>query len=241
MTPPVPVAVAVVVPAFDEAARIGAVLAGIPAWVDRIWVVDDGSRDGTASAASATGDPRVEVLRLGVNRGVGRAIATGYRAAARAGADAIAVMAGDGQMDPADLSAVVAPIADGTADYVKGNRFLHPERRRMPWVRRLAGRTLAGLTRVVTGLRVDDCQCGFTAISAAAVRRLDLDDLWPRYGYPNDLLALLAAAGLRVVEIPVRPIYRGERSGVRPWHVFVIAALLLRRSAQRLRQRRRRR
>lgn len=229
--------VAVVVPAFDEAERIAATLASVPAWVARIWVVDDASRDGTAAIAAATPDPRVTVLRHPMNQGVGRAITTGYRAAVAGGADVVAVMAGDGQMDARDLARLVEPIRSGAADYVKGDRFAHPERRRMPLARRSAGRALAGLTWLATGLRVSDPQCGYTAISAAAVRRLDLDDLWPRYGYPNDLLAQLAAAGLRVAEVPVRPVYAGERSGVRPWHVLVIAGLLARRGAQRLARR----
>ncbi len=226
-----------VVPAFDEAERIAATLASVPDWVARIWVVDDASRDATAAIAGASADPRVSVLRHPHNRGVGAAITTGYRAAVEQGADVVAVMAGDGQMDPRDLARLVDPLGRGTADYVKGNRFVHPERRRMPLERRLAGRALAGLTWLATGLRVSDPQCGYTAITADAVRRLDLDDLWPRYGYPNDLLAQLAAAGLRVAEIPVRPVYAGERSGVRPWHVLVIAGLLARRGAARVARR----
>jgi len=239
MTPAVhaDIRVAVVVPAFDEAERIAATLASVPAWVARIWVVDDASRDATAQVAAAAGDPRVSVLRHPHNRGVGAAIATGYRAAVANGADVVAVMAGDAQMDARDLAGLVEPLRRGAADYVKGDRFAHPERRRMPLARRLAGCALAGLTWLATGRRVSDPQCGYTAITADAVRQLDLDDLWPRYGYPNDLLAQLAAASLRVAEVPVRPVYAGERSGVRPWHVLFIAALLARRGAQRLARR----
>ncbi|MBN2195648.1 MAG: glycosyltransferase family 2 protein [Polyangiaceae bacterium] len=229
--------VAVVVPAFNEMEQIEATLAGIPDWVDQIWVVDDGSCDATVMLATRSGDPRVRVHRHAVNQGVGRAIATGYLAAVTEGAEVVAVMAGDNQMDPTDLARVVEPVLRGEADYVKGNRFAHAERRRMPAARRLAGYGLAHVTRFATGLRIDDPQCGYTAIAASAVRRLDLDDLWPRFGYPNDLLALLAAARLRVVEIPVRPVYADERSGVRPWHVLVITGLLARRFVQRVARR----
>lgn len=224
---------AVVIPARDEAAHIQRTLATVPAWVEQIWVVDDASRDATAALAESAGDPRVAVLRHATHRGVGAAIVTGYRAAAAGGAAVIAVMAGDGQMDGEDLAALIAPLAEARADYVKGNRFLHPERERMPRARRWAGRALGRVTSWATGLAVDDPQCGYTAIAAPALRQLDLEDLWPRYGYPNDLLALLAAAGLRVVEVPVRPIYADEHSGVRPWHVLVICGLLARRVAQR--------
>src|SRR5690349_17239896 len=116
--------VAVVVPAYNEHANIADTVGGIPDWVDAIIVVDDASRDDTAAAVPTA--PRVTIVRHDENRGVGAAIMTGYRRALAAGADVAVVMAGDGQMDPRDLPELLAPIADGRADYVKGNRFLHP-------------------------------------------------------------------------------------------------------------------
>jgi len=221
--------VAVVVPAHDEERLVARVIGRVPSWVDAVVVVDDASRDGTAEAARRTEEPRVRVVSHQANRGVGAAIVTGYRAALEGAAEVIAVMAGDDQMDPEDLATVVDPIATGRADYVKGNRFRHPERHRMPVGRRLAGKGLALLTRLTTGLAIDDSQCGYTAISARAVQQLPLHELWPRYGYPNDMLGLLAAADCRVVEVPVRPVYADERSGVRPWHALVVTGVIGRR------------
>jgi hypothetical protein len=143
--------------------------------------------------------------------------------------DVLVVMAGDGQMHPDDLEAVLAPVCLGQADYVKGNRFKHPAKRQMPVHRRLGGQALSALTRLATGLEVGDTQCGYTALSAHAARRLPLAELWPRFGYPNDLLGMLAARGLRVAEVPVRPVYRDENSGIRPWHALSIAGLIGRR------------
>ena len=183
--------VAVIVPCFREARLINRTISGIPAFVDRIVVVDDASDDGTADAVRAALDARVELRVHAQNRGVGAAIVTGYRAALAAGCDVLAVMAGDAQMDPEDLARVVAPVALGEACYVKGNRFLHARSSDMPLARRLAGRVLAVATRAATGLVVDDCQCGYTAISRAAASSLPLEDLWPRFGYPNDLLLSL--------------------------------------------------
>jgi hypothetical protein len=88
---------------------------------------------------------------------------------------------------------------------------------------------LALATRLATGLSVDDCQCGYTAISRTAALGLPLDELWPRFGYPNDLLGMLAARALPVVEVAVRPVYGDERSGVRAWHALSILVLILRR------------
>lgn len=222
----------VVVPARNEAPRIGEVVTSMPPLVDRIIVVDDGSRDGTGDAARAPGEPRTVVLRHEETRGVGAAIVTGYRAAlADVGdpRDAFVVMAGDGQMSPRDLPAVAGPVVRGEVGYVKGNRFgVRDAATPMPLARRAAGEFLSYATSHVTGLSITDSQCGYTALSRAACERLDLDALWPRYGYPNDLLAQLAERNIAVREVLVEPIYRGEPSGIRPWHVARIAWLLSR-------------
>ena len=221
--------VAVVIPAFREGRLIALTLSTLPSFVDAIYVVDDGSPDETSAAASAVDDARVRVIRHATNLGVGAAIVTGYRAALAEHADVVAVMAGDAQMDPADLPAVLAPVVAGRADYVKGNRFRSRESRNMPWARRVAGQVLSFATRLASGLPVDDCQCGFTAASAHALLTLPLDELWPGFGYPNDLLLLLAEHDLRVAEVTVRPVYGDEQSGVRPWHALLILGLIVRR------------
>jgi hypothetical protein len=145
-------------------------------------------------------------------------------------------MAGDDQMDPADLDGLVAKVVSGDADYVKGNRLIHPEAKHMPLARRLGTQALAKLTcRASVGiganpLHVGDTQCGFTALSKSAAAALPLGDLWPRYGYPGDLLLLLVAAGFRIAEVPVRPVYADEKSGLRPWHLLQIAGIVQRRA-----------
>jgi glycosyltransferase involved in cell wall biosynthesis len=231
---------AVVVPAFDEEAWIEQVLASLPSFVDLAIVVDDGSRDATAERAAAASCPAtVEIIRQ-ANRGVGAAIACGYRRAAERGAEVIAVMAGDGQMDPADLEAVVRPVVCGEADYVKGDRLRHHEvMKKMPWPRLFGTWALGKLTSAASGRSIHDSQCGYTAIAADALCALDLDTLWPGYGYPNDLIGQLALAGLRIAEVPVRPVYRGEASGLRARHVAVIGYLLARLARRRwIRERR---
>jgi glycosyltransferase involved in cell wall biosynthesis len=220
--------VAVVVPAYNEERLIESTLARIPELVDAVYVVDDASSDGTWSKLGQVSDPRVRRIRHRHNRGVGAAIVSGYYRALHDGNQIIAVMAGDAQMDPTDLPALLQPIARGEASYVKGNRFRHAEAR-MPRLRRWAGKALAAVTRTFTGLAVDDTQCGYTALAAQCAEALPLDGLWPRYGYPNDLLGLLAEGGFNVVEVPVRPVYAGESSGIRPWHAALIVGLILRR------------
>ncbi|MDQ3033357.1 MAG: glycosyltransferase family 2 protein [Myxococcota bacterium] len=224
--------VAVVVPAYNEARLVARTLAGIPGFVDRVIVVDDASSDSTAEAAEAFGDPRVAVVRHASNRGVGAAIATGCRVAFEGGADVAAVMAGDAQMDPSDLQRVVEPVARGEVDYCKGDRLSHPSAAAaMPAHRFVANHVLSRLTSLATGLLVRDSQCGYTAISRGAARRVALDRMWPGYGYPNDLLGRMAAARLRVGEVTVRPIYADEQSGIGLRHGLVIIPFLLARTA----------
>ena len=224
--------VVVIVPAFEEAPRIGRVLGGLPGWVDHIVVVDDGSTDGTREAALLPRDPRVLVVRHGANRGVGAAITTGYRSAdawASGQRGAYVVMAGDGQMDPRDLPALVRPIADLKADYVKGCRFAWPgARRAMPLARWVGGHGFSLLTSYAIGQRISDSQCGYTALASHASRLLDLEDLWPGYGYPNDLLGQLASRRLRIVEVPVRPVYADEVSRLKLQHLPTIVRLVAR-------------
>lgn len=221
--------IAVVVPAHDESLFIHQVIETMPSFVDHIIVVDDASGDGTARIAQSHPDPRVQVVRHAVNRGVGAAIATGYRIARDAGAHVVAVMAGDGQMDPADLPNVLRPVLDRTADYVKGVRLRHAEVSRMPLARRLGTQVFGWATRLALSLpELSDSQCGYTAISADALVRIDLQRLWPRFGYPNDLLCQLRMAGLRIAEVPVRPVYGNERSELKARHTVVIAYVIAR-------------
>jgi glycosyltransferase involved in cell wall biosynthesis len=225
--------VVVVVPAWDEAPRIARVLLGLPPWIDGAVVVDDASTDGTGPAAQAVGDPRVVVVRHDRNRGVGAAIATGYAHAARLAAgprDVFVVMAGDDQMDPRDLPVLVAPVAEDRADYVKGDRLRFSSLAEgMPIVRLVGGLALSVVTSLAIGVPVSDSQCGYTAIAGEACARLDLRDLWPGYGYPNDLLSRLSLLGMRIADVPVRAVYADEVSRLKlPIHVPVILGVVAR-------------
>ena len=204
------------IPAFNEARRIKAVVNEIPAWIDQIVVVDDGSTDGTAACLDGGGSQLV-LIRHDTNQGVGAAIVSGYRRALADHADIVAVMAGDGQMAATELFSVIAPVLFGRADYAKGDRTTHPlVTRRMPHWRRVGNAALTRWTALLTGYALRDAQCGFTAVSARTLRELPLDRLTKGYGYPNTLLCMLASHGAEVHEVTVTPIYRGESSGLTP-------------------------
>ncbi|TML15412.1 MAG: glycosyltransferase family 2 protein [Actinobacteria bacterium] len=210
--------VAVVVPAYDEEELVGNTIRGLPAFVDRIFVVDDASRDGTADAARGTGDSRVEVVKHERNSGVGAAIVTGYQRALAEGIDVTCVMAADNQMDPTDLQKIALPVARGELDYAKANRLISGEAWQViPRSRYLGNAILSFLTKIASGYwHVADSQSGYTAASREILAQLDLDRIYPRYGFPNDMLVHLNVWNARVRDIPSRPVYGvGERSGIK--------------------------
>jgi glycosyltransferase involved in cell wall biosynthesis len=222
--------VAVVIPAFDEEQLIEPTLAGIPGFVDRVYVVDDASRDATAERALAAGDPRVELVRHDRNQGVGAAILSGYSRALADRVDVTAVMAGDNQMDPADLEALVLPVALGQVDYAKANRlFTGQAWQLIPRTRYLGNAALSMLTKIASGYwHVADSQSGYTAIGLSKLEELDLDRVWRGYGFPNDMLVHLNVWNARVRDVPSRPVYGvGERSGIRYWRVIPSISWLL--------------
>jgi len=216
--------VAVVVPAYNEAGLVGTVIETIPAYVDRIYVVEDGSTDSTwdeilETARRVNGDSksngqferRVVPIKHEKNRGVGGAIKTGYLTARADRIDVTAVMGGDAQMRPELLEGVIEPIVRGEADYVKGNRLIDAEHHDgMPRFRLIGNRILTWLTRIASGYwRSGDPQNGYTAISLHALETAGIEDMYEYYGYCNDLLVRLNVAGLRVKDVP-RPANYGE-------------------------------
>jgi glycosyltransferase involved in cell wall biosynthesis len=221
--------VAVVVPAYNEDALIGSTVEGIPAFVDSIIVVDDGSKDATAARAQ-NADQRVEIISHEKNQGVGAAIVTGYKRAIANGVDVTAVMAADGQMDPDDLETLVRAVALGETDYAKANRlFTGQAWQLIPRTRYLGNAALSFLTKIASGYwHVADSQSGYTAVNLETLKLLDLDRVYRRYGFPNDLLVHLNVFNRRVRDYPSRPIYGvGERSGIRLRHVVPKISWLL--------------
>jgi glycosyltransferase involved in cell wall biosynthesis len=221
--------VAVVVPAYNEEALVGSTVQGIPAFVDRIYVVDDGSKDQTAARAQ-TADKRVEVIQHERNQGVGAAIVSGYKRALAQEVDVTCVMAADGQMDPDDLETLVRAVATGETDYAKANRlFTGQAWQLIPRTRYLGNAALSFLTKIASGYwHVADSQSGYTAVNLESLKLLDLDRIYRRYGFPNDLLVHMNVFNRRVRDYPSRPIYGvGERSGIRLRHVVPKISWLL--------------
>jgi len=214
--------VIVVVPAHNEEKLIGEVLDTMPALVDRIVVVDDGSKDRTPEILSEAGrrmGDRLHVIRHNGNSGVGAAIVTGYQAALAMDRQnaLVAVMAGDAQMDPADLPRLLMPLVKDQADYTKSNRLFTGEAWKIiPRHRYLGNAALSFATKIASGYwHVADSQSGYTAITIEALTVLALARLYKRYGFPNHLLVELNNYDFRVRDVPIRPVYNiGEVSGM---------------------------
>jgi glycosyltransferase involved in cell wall biosynthesis len=224
--------IGVVVPAYNEAGFVGDVIDSIPAFVDRVYPVDDASTDGTwdeirehaqrqnAPTSALVGDGgtqrRVVPIQHSENRGVGGAIKTGYQRAVADGVEVVTVMGGDGQMDPDVIERIIDPVVDGRADYAKGNRLLTDDHHdSMPAFRYVGNVMLTYLTRIASGYwGIGDPQNGYTAISTDAIEAADLDEMYEFYGYCNDLLVRLNVADMRVVDVPTPAVYGDEESHI---------------------------
>lgn len=218
--------IAVIVPAHNEENLVSKVIDTMPDFVDEIIVVDDCSKDTTSEVVKAYVDQapeRIRLIRHETNMGVGGAILSGHKQALEDGMDIMAIMAGDAQMDPDDLPAILDPVADGEADFSKGNRFINGEAwLKMPRVRFFANAGLSFINKFASGYwHISDPQCGYTAISSDILKKINIQKLSYGYHFENSLLIHLNMVNARVVDVPIKAIYGiGERSGIN--HVIAL-------------------
>ncbi|MFC4357813.1 glycosyltransferase family 2 protein [Halobium salinum] len=238
--------IGVVVKAYNEEGFVGGVIDTLPAYVDRAYVIDDRSEDGTwdeivdhanrenerrRADGTAAFDPVVEPIRHERNRGVGGGLKTGYRRALEDGLDVVVCVDGDGQMNPERMPLLIEAVTTGGADYAKGNRLTDKsDRGRMSTWRWFGNSLLTNLTRLSTGYwSVTDSQNGYTAINRETLEALPVEDLYERYGVLNDVLAKLNVDGRVVADVRMPAEYGNEQSGIR-YGSFVpnLSKLLLR-------------
>jgi dolichyl-phosphate beta-glucosyltransferase len=200
------VEISVVIPAYNEAARLGPSLSRALAYLARrgrpfeILVVDDGSADATAEVAAAAGDERVRVLRHAVNRGKGAAIRTGVLASR---ADRVLLSDADFSTPIEEIEKLEPRLAE--ASLVLGSRAVQGAQieRHQPFYRELMGKVFNRLIRLlgVHGLR--DTQCGFKLVDGVVARRLCADMTVDGFAYDVELVWLARQRGYRVVEVGV--------------------------------------
>ena len=210
------VRVAVAIPAYRAKGSISGVLADIPAFVDRIIVVDDASEDGTTEAVRALTDPRIRLIVHAKNQGVGGAMKTAYKEALDDGALVVVKMDADGQMDPRHLLDLLTPAVLGDAGYVKGNRlWSRTSAKSMPSERLFGNLFLSLATKAASGYwSIFDPTNGFTAIRADVLRRLDLAAIENRYYFETNMLVELHLRRVVVQDVLMEARYQGETSSL---------------------------
>lgn len=211
--------IGIIVPAYNERESVAMVINTIPHFVDRIYVVNDGSTDDTVEMACDTAGQKNKVALINREKrgGVGMAIISGHKMACKDKMDIMAVMAGDGQMDPEVLDQILNPIVEGKADYSKGNRLSTPQNRKeMPAWRTFGNFLLTYLTRIASGYwHISDPQNGYSAIARGVLQKLDLDGIETGFAFENDMLIKLNVVGARVVDVPHPAKYGKGRSKIR--------------------------
>ena len=234
--------IAIVVPCHNEQSQIKLVVDGIPDYIDKIVIVDDKSKDNTfeiIQELERKNDRIISILHEN-NQGVGAAIATGYKWSRDNNIDIAVVMAGDNQMDPGDLPAILDPVVNDDADYSKGNRLFTGEAyKTIPKLRYLGNSILSLFTKIASGYwHIADSQSGYTAINKKMLNVINWDNMFKRYGQPNDLLVSLNINNAVVRDVHIEPVYGvGEKSGIKIYKViFTIGWLLVKSFLRRMKQ-----
>lgn len=209
--------IVVIVPAHNEEKLVAQTITTVPEFVDHIVVIDDASSDETSKRALATGDSRLHLIEHEVNTGVGGAIIDGHKLAVELDADIDVVMAGDAQMDPHYLPALLDPLVESGYGFTKANRFYSRQALTgMPAIRVIGNIVLSFATKLASGYwNLFDPQNGYTAITRESLNMIDLDRVARRYSFENDLLVSLGIAGVRAKDVPVPSVYGDEVSGMR--------------------------
>lgn len=220
---PVPVLIAAVVPCYRVGHKILDVLNRIGPEIGLIYLIDDACPENSlAQVEKNCHDKRIRIIKHKENQGVGGAVCTGYREALNDGAQIVVKIDGDGQMDPALVPGLVAPIIYGKADYVKGNRFFFlNDVKAMPRIRLFGNAALSFMTKLSTGYwQIFDPTNGFTAVSSTALRLIDLSKVSRRYFFESDFLFHLALSRAVVLDFPMKAVYEDEKSSLKPGRII---------------------
>lgn len=222
--------IGVVIPAYNEELLIGETISTMPDFVDRLFVVNDASTDHTKEIVEnlTKKDPRITLINHERNKGLGQSLIDGYLASLESDIDITAVMAGDNQMHPDDLPALLDKIIEEDYDYVKGNRLLHQNISAMPRYRFFGNAVLTILTKFATGYYfIMDPQCGYTTLKNSALCKIPIEKMTKGYGYNADILCMLNIQRFRVADAQVKPVYDREKSKINLWKYIPKTSWLL--------------
>jgi glycosyltransferase involved in cell wall biosynthesis len=198
------------IPSYNEEENIGSLVKTVSGAGYPVLVIDDGSQDRTAECARENG---ARVLMSEVNRGKGAALKRGIIHAAEHDYDAVLLMDGDGQHDPAEIPDLVSAFRESGADVLIGTRMGNTVN--MPFVRRVTNIVTSYVVSRFAGVRVTDCQSGFRIIKTAVFRAFELRT--DRFETEAEMIIRAGRAGFSIRETPVSTIYRsGRNSSIRP-------------------------
>jgi dolichol-phosphate mannosyltransferase len=220
--------IAVVIPCYQVKEQILSVLSQIGPEISKIYVIDDHCpEDSGLWVQKHCVDPRVVVQRSVRNVGVGGATLIGFSMALRDGADIVVKLDGDGQMDPAEILRLVRPIQEQRADYAKGNRFYSPRSlKEMPFLRIIGNSALSFICKISSGYwRIMDPTNGFVALHTRVLSLLPIEKIDGRYFFESDMLFRLNTIRAKVIDVPMRSRYQGEKSNLRISAVLIPFAL----------------
>jgi glycosyltransferase involved in cell wall biosynthesis len=203
-----PKAVALI-PAYNEASRVGPVILKAREYVSEVWVVDDGSTDNTAQVAREAG---AKVLVNEKNQGKGSSVLNGLAAILQTDAELILLLDADGQHDPREIPRFLEAYDQTGATVIVGNRMT--DVRTMPWVRKITNYTMSWLLTRAATQPIPDCSCGFRMIHRSVMNQLQLQTR--NYEMEQEMLIKVGRAGHRIASVPVTTIYAGSPSHIRP-------------------------
>ena len=201
--------IAILIPAHNEAKSIATLVGQLVSKGHDVFVVDDGSIDGTALLASNAG---AVVFQTGKKSGKGAALRLGFAHLLKSDYDAVLLMDGDGQHSPDDVGAFVNAFKTTGADIINGNRLNNPQG--MPWIRLMTNRFMSWLISCICHNTIDDSQCGFRLISLKVLKTLEL--VSNDFEIETEILFKTAKAGFRFVSVDIQTIYRDEVSKINP-------------------------
>jgi glycosyltransferase involved in cell wall biosynthesis len=222
--------IGVVVPAFNEELLIGDTLRSIPDFVDRVYAIDDFSKDRTKDLILDFAKSNSRIIGIGhkSNKGVGGAIITGFQNAIKDGIDIVAVMAGDNQMDPKYLPDLLDPIVEEATDFTKGNRLRPGYWKGMSTWRLFGNYLLNILNKIASGYwNIDDPQNGYVAISSSALTKIDLNDLYNGYAFENDMMIHANVEGIKMRSVSIPARYAEEKSKIKYKKFIIVTSIFL--------------
>ncbi len=202
--------ICVLIPTYNAAKTIQSLVTGIRKYIPDVLVIDDGSWDRTAQLA---GLAQARVIYNPINHGKGAVLRQGFEQILKEEYDSVLTMDGDGQHSPDEIPSFLEKALEEKADLIIGNRL--QEKAEMPTIRWMTNHTMSFFISKLIGQKIQDTQCGYRLIHRTVLQKTQLKSM--RYEGESELVMQAVRSGFKVVSVPIRSIYNGETSQIRPF------------------------